>query len=72
MDPKDSNQNSRYVINTDDTIIEQEKNPIFQKNFWNKDLELNIKHTHCVPWKTYKQQSVSRYILVKLQNVNDK
>ena len=29
MDPRDSNQNSRHVINIDDTIIEQEKNPIF-------------------------------------------
>ena len=45
---------------------------LFQKNFWNKDLELNIRYTHCVPGKTYKQQSASRYILVKLQNVNDK
>ena len=33
MDPRDSNQNGRHVINTEDTIIEQEKNPIFQKNF---------------------------------------
>ena len=33
MDPRDSNQNSRHVINIDDTIIEQGKNPIFQKKF---------------------------------------
>ena len=52
MDPRDSNQNGRHVINTEDTIIEQEKKSIFQKNFWNKDLELNIKYTHCVPGKT--------------------
>lgn len=33
MDPRDSNQNGRHVINTEDTIIEQEKKSIFQKNF---------------------------------------
>lgn len=33
MDPKDSNQNSRYVINTDDTIIEQEKKSYISKKF---------------------------------------
>ena len=31
MDPRDSNQNSRHVINIDDTIIEQKKTLYFKK-----------------------------------------
>ena len=33
MDPRDSNQNSRHVINIDDTIIEQKKKPYISKKF---------------------------------------
>lgn len=33
MDPRDSNQNGRHVINTEDTIIEQEKKIYISKKF---------------------------------------